>query len=322
MYETANFKILAPLSGKPRAYTPDEIQIGEGDPIIRDNDNVDLFLRIERVWTEKFVNTVKKGGKMFAGPKYRLSSYHSDEKGITLDLGPTDYRELIGTNAEAGGDPEYMKELIERGEKEFEDSDAFFSNTLGICSAVETSDGKVLVGLRSDSVGEYPRCWHVIGGHPEPKVYQGKDIDLIDAMDREIIGELGIEYDERKSTQVLGLARNQRTRKPELLFSTQLYLTFDEIRDRRGTEKDEHFALFGLSHDELIDFLSANQKEFTFPEGHDLSSEDQERMAPKGKHPNTVNFFVPPGEANLVMHLACKGLTVSERTRLSYLSKT
>lgn len=315
MYQTQNFEILIPTKEQIRTYGRCDIILNEGSPMARSNQDVDLFMRIEQVWSEKFKEAIQKGKSLFAGPQYRLSSYGILEDGrIRLELGPTDYREFIGTNVEAGKDPEYMTALLQRGKERHNDEDAYFSNTLAVCSVVETSDGKIVVGLRSDKVAEYPRCWHTVGGHPNPVHYQPTKADLFDAMAREVTGELGIDYDEIENMRLIGLVRNSRTRKPELLFQSKIYASFEDIKERRiKSERDEHFTFFGISSiDELADFLNKNQEGFTFPNYHRLNEDEQERLKPK-KHPdNTTNFFVPPGEANWLLYLKHKGVEVEK----------
>ena len=321
MYKTPNFEILIPTSEQIRTYGRDDVVLGEEDRTPRSTSDVDLYMRIEKVWSEKFREALEEGKNLFAGPQYRLSSYSIlDDERVFLSLGATDYREFMGTNVEAGKDPDYRDELMERGERNYDDPEAYFSNTLAICSVIETSDGKIITGLRSDDVAEYPRCWHTVGGHPNPAHYQPTKADLFDAMEREITGELGVDSGEIGNMRMIGLVRNRRTLKPELLFQSEVYAQFDDIKERRlKSEKDEHFTFFGISSpDELIYFLNQNQDEFNFPENHGLSEEEKRNMRPTERPENTTNFFVPSGEASWVLYLRHRGIDVEEE--LPYLS--
>lgn len=318
MYKTENFQILIPTTNNVRTYGKKDLILEEGPPMARmarTNKDVDLYMRLEKVWSEKFKEAVQEGKSLFAGPQYRLSSYELLNDGrIKLDLGPTDYREFMGTNVEAGKDSKYMQTLLERGIERYGDKDAFFSNVLSICSVIETSDGKIIAGLRSDKVAEYPRCWHTAGGHPNPTHYQQTKTDLFDSMEREMIGELGIDNNEIENMRLLGLVRNSRTRTPELLFHSKIYVPFNDIKDRRlKSEKDEHFTFFEIdSIEELIDFLNKNQNKFIFPKNSGLIAKEQNKLKPK-KHPeNTTNFFVPPGEASWVLYLRHNGVDVEK----------
>lgn len=185
MYKSNNFQILIPTPGQVRKYGKDEILIEDGPAMLRTIRDADISMRIESVWARKAKIAIEKGGELLAEPKYRLVSCSESKRGMTLELGATDYRELIGTNVEAGKDPEYMNDLIERG-KNRGDEDSFFSNALGICSVVKTSDGKIVAGLRSQSVGEYKSCWHTIAGHPDPINYPTGTPDMLDSMAKEM----------------------------------------------------------------------------------------------------------------------------------------
>jgi len=320
MYRTVNFDIDVFAGGEDKPYTREQVHVQEGKPMARTNLDVDLFQRMERVWSEKVKDAILNGKILFAGSQYRLSRYEVGDEGVILYVGPTDYREFTGTNVEAGRDPEYMALLIEWGRERFGDENAFFSNTLAICSAVETGDGKLIVGLRSDKVAEYPQCWHTTGGHPNPKNYQNENIDMFDAMEREVCGELGLNVDEIAYMGLVGLVRNRKTRKPELLFTTKVELPYEEITNRRGEEKDEHFRFFGVgSLDEMVEFMNNNQKVFSFPPSNDLSESEQNRLRPHVQPENTSNYFTPPGEAAWVLYLKERGVDVEEA--LPYLER-
>lgn len=311
MYKTVNFEIVAPMPGDSRrVFGREAVHVREGDPVLRTHEDVDLYVKAAKEWGRVMKGAIENGRMMFAGPQYRLSEFNVDERGITLRLGLTDYGEFIGTNVLAGRDEGYMWEMIDRGNMVAGDPDAFFSNALAVCSSVRTADEKVVVGLRSDRVGEYPRCWHTIGGHPNPVNYANGKIDLFDAMRREVVKELGIEESHIGEERVTGLVRNTRTRKPELLFHTELNLEFDELKRLRGPEKDEHLALFGVTNAGLVQLLNSNQGGFEFPAGHDLTADEMERLRPKGKPDNTSNFLVPPGEASWIIYLAHHGTNI------------
>ncbi|GEM_PF-2299435 len=315
MYRCRNFRMLLPDSEEVRLYGSQDIVIEEGRPMARTVQDVDLYMRMEEAWCRLFRDAVKNDRNLFAGPQYRLSSYGLLPDGkLLLRLGPTDYREFVGTNMEAGKDPEYMKALIERGMLRLQDENAFFSNTMAICSAIETSDGKVVAGLRGDRtrVAEYGRAWHTIGGHPNPSRFAPTRADLIDAMTREITGELLIEEEDITDIRAAGLVRNGYTRKPELLFTSRIGLPFSAIKESRIADgKDEHFMFFGLDGpEELADFLRKNQANFTFPEGARLTDEERAIMTPDGLADNTSNHFCPPGEACWTVYLMQKGMDI------------
>lgn len=292
-----SYQILIPRDKTElRTWGPRDIIIEEGAPMTRTVEDMDIFQRIEETWSAKFRDALEKGKILFAGPQYRLSKYEILADGrMKLALGPTDYREFIGTNAEAGKDSVWLEELYSRGKTRYNDGNAFFSNALAICSVVITADEKIIIGLRSDKVAEYPRCWHTIGGHPDPKPFlPARKIDLFKAMEEEIEEELLVDKEEISSIRLSGLAENVHTLKPELVFFTQLTCSFEDLKNRRVENKaDEHFRIFGTYTEDLREFLINNQTNFSFPPGHPT----QISLIPTEKPSATSNFFVPSGEA-------------------------
>lgn len=266
-----------------------------GGGMARTNEDVDLFVLRKKFWAEKLEGARKTGKILFPGPLYRLSRLD----GNNIYLGPTDYEELVGTNIQAGIDPEYKKLLEDRGRERCGDPDAFFSNALAVCSVIKTSDGLIVVGLRSNKVADYPNCWHTVGGHPDPRNYAPKNPNLLNAIMRELCRELGIDEIEISSISCLGIVRNIITKKPEMVFSSCLSLTFEELKKRRGPERDEHFRFFGVEPEDLAGFLAANQLGFAFPPGHGLTETEQQALRPTGAGP----FLVPPGEAAWTLFL-------------------
>ena len=75
---------------------------------------------------------------------------------LTLELGLTDYRAMVGTNLS----PRFG-ELLGRDPR-------LLSNALGNGAVVETSDGCVMLLLRSPQMLEAPNTYVFPGGHPEP----------------------------------------------------------------------------------------------------------------------------------------------------------
>ena len=147
MHKTQNFDILLPASEEIIEYGKNDISIEEWLRIAGTIGDFDLYVKIENVWSEKTRQAHESGRTIYSRPKYRLEHYKYHNGKIKLWLGPTNYREFLGTNVEAGRDDDYMKNLISRGKKRYDDPDAFFSNQLAIASSVETLDGKIIMGL-------------------------------------------------------------------------------------------------------------------------------------------------------------------------------
>src|SRR5689334_10180661 len=74
---------------------------------------------------------------LFAGPLCRLHAWHVDAAGLHLTFGLTDYHELVGTNLTY---PDVGARF----------GDEYLSNGAGVCAAIETSDGMLLVQRRGE----------------------------------------------------------------------------------------------------------------------------------------------------------------------------
>ena len=106
-------------------------------------------------WEEKLA----KHPRLFNGRKFRYGGAHVGGGGgggmrMQLELGLTDYRAMVGTNLSPrfgqllGQDPRLL------------------ANALGNGAVVETSDGCVMLLLRSPEMLEAPNTFVFPGGHP------------------------------------------------------------------------------------------------------------------------------------------------------------
>ncbi|MER3487126.1 MAG: hypothetical protein C4345_15245, partial [Chloroflexota bacterium] len=57
-----------------------------------------VSMLIDRAWREAQRAAHAAGQELFAGPLCRLLAWHTHGDALVLDLGPTDYREFVGTN--------------------------------------------------------------------------------------------------------------------------------------------------------------------------------------------------------------------------------
>ncbi|MFQ5620938.1 MAG: hypothetical protein ACE5FT_03775, partial [Candidatus Nanoarchaeia archaeon] len=258
----------------------------------------------------KAEEAVRSGGMLYVKSKYRLSGVEERDGKLHLRLGVTDYREYQGTNIEASRDEMYRENLILRGLERFDDPLAFFSNPLGIDSVLETADGQLVVGLRSDAVGEYGGTFHCVGGHPEPKDYVVSP-DLFHAMKKEIMEEIGVHRENIEGMKILGISTNAWSLKKDVLFYSKIKQTFDEIKHHLAEDEKEHSHIFGLPKEQLIPFLIENQTTFTLPPNN-LTLEERSRLTPSTPTLNPTNHFCPPGEAAFILYLLNEGVDVKE----------
>jgi len=92
------------------------------------------------------------------------STSQKEHPSLAIELGLTDYRSYLGTNASDSAD-----RLIRDGLDIHEDREAFLSMKLGVGSVTLTADGFLVFILRSSHVAEAQGMVDVPGGHPEPE---------------------------------------------------------------------------------------------------------------------------------------------------------
>jgi hypothetical protein len=132
---------------------------------------------IDAVWREY----KERSPRLFNATKFRLQSYqeiadksdthaspsNAQPKLLTLEWGITDYKTYLGTCCSTN-----VTQLLADGKRlaANEDEFAFLSRKVGVAAVVETSDGKIALIKRSNSVGVYQDMFDTPGGHPEPSV--------------------------------------------------------------------------------------------------------------------------------------------------------
>ncbi|KAF1327356.1 hypothetical protein FI667_g7604, partial [Globisporangium splendens] len=143
---------------------------------------------IDTVWREY----KERSPRLFNATKFRLQSYQEIASGgdghaspsnaqtklLTLEWGITDYKTYLGTCCSTN-----VTQLLADGKKLTANGDefAFVSRKVGVAAVVETSDGKIALIKRSNSVGVYQDMFDTPGGHPEPS-HIGLTADVLEAL--------------------------------------------------------------------------------------------------------------------------------------------
>ena len=211
--------------------------------------------RVERLIEEEWNQaqaSVGDGRMLFAGPLCRLIRYEASGGGLKLFLGPTDYREYLGTSRHWRTIQEYV------GAAELQE---YLSNPLAVCAAVGTSDGKLVIGRRSGSVMEHAGYWHVPGGHVEPAHLVDGRVDVFRAMLDELFEELGV-AENQVALRCLGLFRPVDTLKPELAFSAEVGYTAAELLALPRNDEHEELRLLNDDPGEVRAFLENPETRF------------------------------------------------------------
>jgi 8-oxo-dGTP pyrophosphatase MutT (NUDIX family) len=196
--------------------------------------NAETRALIEAAWISREAEASARGQLLFAGPMCRLHALSVRDDELALSFGPTNYRELVGTNL---SHPEFGSRF----------GDEFLSNGTGVCAAIETVDHKLVVQRRGARVFEHPGRLHVCGGAVEPQSNSGNAVaDPFATIEREMAEELGILPSEITEMRCLGLARDGATHKPEVLLHVRIDRTARQIAEETSAE---HTALHIIDAD-------------------------------------------------------------------------
>ncbi|GIY84901.1 uridine diphosphate glucose pyrophosphatase NUDT22 [Caerostris darwini] len=224
---------------------------------------------IENEWDKK----MKVCAALWNGTKFRLHKIElwrettSNFPRVKLFLGPTCYKDFIGTNCV----PE-SKQLIQKGIQEYGNSQAYLSDPLGNGALIVTRDNNIIFMRRSKQCAEFPFMIDRPGGHPEPDDVINKaektnlqDVDssmlleeLFDSVLKEVTEEINIPSKNLASPILLGVSYNPITLKtPSLEFYVRCNLSTVEIieyyKTRYKGELDEAFELIIISVKEILE---------------------------------------------------------------------
>lgn len=206
---------------------------------------------ITQAWAEALASGQERGAEIFNGPACRLIEYSSDGEKLNLTLGPTNFREFIGTNT-ANAHIRYTL------------GGRVLSDPLGVSAAIVTADGFVMLGRRSKTVTQYPQLVNPIGGVLEPSPSPSIPPDPFGAIQKELIEETTLTD---MPSLCLGMIRDKLTWQPELIF--EIPTTADAEFVRRGAaiaaDSHEHTELIAVRDDpvEIARFVELHINELT-----------------------------------------------------------
>lgn len=188
---------------------------------------------------------------LFNGSLFRYLSHsvegEGDDARFTLTVGPTCYRDFVGTNL-------FNKHLLWRfGWNRF-------ANPIGTTATIVTGDGRICLGRRSVRVAYHAGHVHTFGGGLEARDRAADGtIDAIGSVARELKEELNLDARELCGLACVGLIRDREIHQPELLFETAVDLSESDLRRRWQTAEaaEEHDDLVALPDepDALVPFV-------------------------------------------------------------------
>ncbi len=214
---------------------------------------------------EHFIRAIKHIASISS--MYRLNNASLNKNQLKLRLGLTDFKEYIGTTQEALINNSFRKKLINAGTEDHNDPNYYFANPLAVCTNIITSDNKIPIGMRSNTVAIYKNVPHIIGGYVKVNGenkpdFSVKDVNLFDNILKELEQELGLNQEHIISSDFLGLVRNNITRGPEMIYNMTLNITSEELIyswKHNSEDRFEHRDINFYDKNELPKFININK---------------------------------------------------------------
>lgn len=189
---------------------------------------------------------------IYNGQLARLESWSLDSSSCRLDLRPSDYRTLVYSNA-------HVEQIQQTWGAHY------LSRALGISAVLVSADKNLVFMRRSHTVGEFPGCYDVFGGHIDNPT-NGQVPNVFVSMAQELEEETGMQQSDF-DLRLIGLIESTPNQKPELVFIANAVLSRESILSRAYEAKDHleftevHTLKNELKH--IKPFLKAHQSEFS-----------------------------------------------------------
>lgn len=200
---------------------------------------------IARTWEVESALAQDGARTLYNGQIGRLTGIVSSDSNLTLKLGPTNYRDFLGTNLFHAADVSRLGGRL-------------LADPLGISGLVLTRDGFVVLGVRGRKVVFHAGHVHTFGGLLENADRAPAGYDLIGSLRRELNEEMGLVEPDITSVTVTGLVRDRLILQPELIFDVltrlsraELVARFDPVSDLEHTE----WIFVADDPDALVEFL-------------------------------------------------------------------
>jgi hypothetical protein len=202
---------------------------------------------ITRVWETELALAHEGERMLHNGDLIRLVHSRATPTELHLELGPSCYRDFLGTNLHN------TATVLRIGEDHL-------SNPVGISSTVMTRDGSLVFGRRGLRVAFHAGHLHTFGGLLEPSDRDADGrLDVFAAVVRELCEELRVNRDEIAEVVLAGLVRDRMILQPELLFEATLTLTRAALAARFDpASPDQEHTGWEMVHDEpeaIVPFL-------------------------------------------------------------------
>ncbi|XP_039248440.2 uncharacterized protein LOC120326249 isoform X1 [Styela clava] len=259
---------------------PDGIHESMCHVVFSDEFNRKIDPEFEKSIINNWEKRVADNPRFFNAQKFRIQSIDfrsTDETPqFTFNLGLTCYRDYMETN--------WSKDvhwLQDKGIKDYDNSQAYLAEPLGVAAIVITDDDKVVFQWRNLWVAESPGMLDVPGGHPEPTDAAGftdskKFVtfnnlhpdntvhEIFYSQMKEVRDELNVPIEKVSNPILTGIIRNNLSAgRPVAYYNMRCHMTSDEILhqySKGGLETDESTKLQFIP-EKVISSLSQDQPE-------------------------------------------------------------
>lgn len=192
----------------------------------------EIQAQIARTWEAECAVAEADGIELYNGRLAQLISAQVAEAGLILTLGPTCYRDFVGTNMRRAAQTTTVG-LDAR------------ADPLGVSAVVVTQDGRLSLGRRSARVACHAGYLHPFGGMVEEADRSKHGFDVFHAIVRELEEELDISRQTIATIAVIALIRDVSLMQPELVFEVNVRCTREQLQARfdAAPGKNEHTGL-------------------------------------------------------------------------------
>lgn len=203
-------------------FSPQQLKVTWSDEKRPSSEEVDQL--IEKSWAEQVERAKQRNIHLFNGKLCRLIDYHVEDNCLQLVLGHVSFKEFVGTNATQA----YLRYIH---------GPTILADPLGVSAALCTTDGFIVLGMRSNRVAQYPQRVHPIGGTVEPA---DKNPDPFATMLAELEEETAIPTSQAAEILCLGMVRDRNTVQPELIFDLKINTDVTTLFEKHCQACDAH----------------------------------------------------------------------------------
>jgi len=208
---------------------------------------------IDVFWRRHTARAAAEGFGLWDGPLCRLIEYSHVPDGLALTLGPTCYREFLGTN-------------LYNAHFRYTHGPEVLASPVGVSAIVMIGKQYLLLGRRSKMVAYHPDRIHPFGGCAEP-TGSAEAPDLFGCITAELREEVGLTPGQVDQPVCLGLVRDKHILQPEFLFDVPVAASVDGIRAAvaRAEHSTEHTDVMIVRNHpaSVVNFMQLNLAELT-----------------------------------------------------------